>query len=84
MPARTYKLIELVGVSEKSFADAANNAVKKAAQSLKGLAWFEVVEQRGAIEKGRIKEYQVKVHVAFRLMDTGELAEEGGPAKRGR
>jgi flavin-binding protein dodecin len=70
---RTYKLIELVGTSEKSFADAANNAVKKAAQTLHGLAWFEVVEERGAIADGKVSEYQVKLRVAFRLdADAGE------------
>ncbi|MCA1812404.1 MAG: dodecin family protein [Halobacteriales archaeon] len=72
-PNKTYKFIDLVGISEKSFADAANNAVKKAAQTLKGLAWFEVTEERGSIENGKIKEYQVTVRIAFRLMDQGEL-----------
>lgn len=41
MPERTFKLIELVGISNKSFADASNNAVKKASQSLRGLAWLD-------------------------------------------
>jgi dodecin len=85
MPGRTYKLIELVGISDKSFADATNNAVKKAAESLQGLAWFEVVEQRGSIKNGRVGEYQVKLNVAFRLMGSDELAAEGAaPKRRGR
>jgi hypothetical protein len=78
MPSRTYKFIDLVGISEKSFADAASNAVKKAAQTLRGLAWFEVVEQRGSITNGRVAEYQVTVRIAFRLMDDREL--EAAPA----
>lgn len=84
MPSRTYKLIELVGISDKSFADATSNAVKKASQTLKGLAWFEVVEQRGSIKNGKVGEFQVKLNVAFRLMDSDELAEEGAPQRRGR
>jgi hypothetical protein len=75
MPNRTYKYIDLVGISTKSFADAANNAVKKAAQTLQGLAWFEVTEQRGSIANGRVAEYQVSVRVAFQLMSQGELSE---------
>lgn len=85
MPNRTYKLIELVGTSDKNFADAAANAVKKASQTLKGLAWFEVVEERGAIRDDGI-EYQVKIKVAFRLMGDEELggAGTGAPRRRGR
>ncbi len=39
---RTYKKIEIVGVSEKSFAEATKNAVAKACQSLRHVDWFEV------------------------------------------
>ena len=82
MPDRTYKLIELVGISDQSFADAASNAVRKASETLRGLAWFEVVEQRGAITDGRVAEYQVKIKVAFRVMDARELAgDEVAPAR---
>lgn len=83
MPSRTYKLIQLVGISDRSFADAAKNAVNKASETLQGLAWFEVVEERGRIdERGRIQ-YQVKLDVAFRLMSANELG-EAGPAKKKR
>lgn len=67
MPERTFKLIELVGVSNKSFADAASNAVKKASKTLRGLSWFEVAELRGRVEDGKIAEYQTKIKVAFQL-----------------
>jgi len=73
MASKTYKFVDLVGISDKSFADAANNAVKKAAKTLKGLAWFEVTEERGSIENGKIKEYQVTVRIAFKLLDEDEL-----------
>jgi hypothetical protein len=80
MPSRTYKLIELVGLSDKSFADATKNAVKRAGETLQGLAWFEVVEQRGAIRDGKV-EFQVMLKVAFRLMSHDELGDEP-PKKR--
>ncbi|HVL86917.1 MAG TPA: dodecin [Candidatus Thermoplasmatota archaeon] len=82
MPDRTFKLIELVGTSNRSFADACSNAVRKASRTLHGLAWFEVVEQRGAIENGRVKEFQVKLKVAFKLLDDRELGGATGAKKR--
>jgi len=51
MDARTYKLIELVGVSAHSYADATKNAIARAGETLKGLDWFEVT-QRGRSNLG--------------------------------
>lgn len=65
---RTYKLIELVGVSEKSTDDAIKNAISAASKSLKELSWFEVVEHRGHILNGKVTEYQVKLKVAFKVL----------------
>jgi len=64
---RTYKKIEVVGVSEKSFAEATKNAVAKACQTLRNVVWFEVLDMRGLVEKGRVKEFQVTVKIGFRL-----------------
>jgi flavin-binding protein dodecin len=48
MPERTYKLIELVGVSENTMEEAIRNALARASQTLKGMDWFEVTEVTGA------------------------------------
>lgn len=64
---RTYKKIELVGISNRSFEEAISNAVAKASRSLHGLSWFEVAEQHGKISEGKVVEYQVVVKVAFKL-----------------
>jgi len=64
---RTYKKIELVGISENSYEEAIQNAVTKASQTLKNLSWFEVIEHRGGIVDGKINEYQVVIKVAFKL-----------------
>ncbi|MBI5185718.1 MAG: dodecin domain-containing protein [Nitrospinae bacterium] len=64
---RTYKKIELIGVSEKSYEEAIRNAVSKASQSLRGLDWFEVVDQRGKIIDGKVTQFQVVLKVAFKL-----------------
>lgn len=66
---RTYKIIELVGASDKSYEDAIQNAIIKAAESLKALSWFEVVQMRGAINNGKVTEYQVVLKVGFKLVN---------------
>jgi dodecin len=47
--AQVYKSIELVGVSPNSFEDAVRVAVKRAGETMRGLQWLEVLEQRGYI-----------------------------------
>ena len=66
---RTYKLIELVGTSPTSYADATKNAVERASETLRGLGWFKVTELRGLIAEGRISEYQVTVKVGFQVLE---------------
>jgi flavin-binding protein dodecin len=62
-----YKKIEIVGTSAESFSAAASNAIAKASQTVRGLSWFEVVEQRGSISNGAISQYQVTVRIGFRV-----------------
>ncbi len=66
---RTYKVIEVVGVSDKSFAEATRNAVAQAAKTLKGLAWFETTQMRGLIKDGKVSEFQVAVKIGFRVLE---------------
>jgi flavin-binding protein dodecin len=68
MEEKTYKLIELVGVSSKSIEDAIQSAVSRANQTLKNLDWFEVTETRGLIQEGKINQFQVKLKVGFRFL----------------
>jgi len=67
MPSRTFKIIDLVGVSNESYSEATKNAITRASETLRGLGWFEVTELRGLIQNGQISEYQVTVKVGFRL-----------------
>ncbi|MCK9588941.1 MAG: dodecin [Terrimicrobiaceae bacterium] len=69
MSKHIYKKIELVGSSPDSIEDAVRNAVAKAAQSLRNMRWFEVVETRGQIENDRIAHWQVTIKVGFTLED---------------
>lgn len=63
----TYKKIEVVGTSSKSFYEAAANGVAKAAETIANLSWFEVVEERGSIVDGKIHQFQVTLRVGARL-----------------
>ncbi len=67
MAGKTYKVIELVGVSEESVERAIESAIARADQTLQHLDWFEVVESRGAIKDGKVSEYQVKLKLGFRV-----------------
>ncbi|MGH9553889.1 MAG: dodecin [Terriglobales bacterium] len=69
MSGGVYKMTEIVGTSTKSFADATQEAVKRASKTLRNLGWFEVNEMRGLIKEGQVAEFQVKVKVGFRLED---------------
>jgi flavin-binding protein dodecin len=73
MPGNTYKMIELVGTSEVGVTEAINAAIERAAQTLKGLDWFEVKEIRGQIVDGKVAWYQAEMKVGFRIMSPEEL-----------
>jgi len=67
MDHKTYKLVEIVGTSPESFANAVSRGVEKAAKTLRHIDWFEVTEMRGRVTDGKVAEYQVKMKVGFRL-----------------
>jgi dodecin len=69
MQNHVYKMIELAGSSETSIEDAIQNAVARAAKTLHGLRWFQVVEARGHIENGKVAHYQVVIKVGFTVED---------------
>lgn len=67
MSNHVYKLIEVAGSSVTGTDDAIRNAVAKAAESVKHMDWYEVVESRGHIKDGLIAHYQVVIKIGFRL-----------------
>ncbi len=65
--SKTYKKIEIVGTSPKSFEEAVRNGIGRASETVKNMDWFEVDELRGRIDDGAVAEYQVTLKVGFRL-----------------
>jgi len=64
-----YKVVNLVGSSEKSIEDAIDQALDKASDSIDNMRWFEVDETRGHIENGEVAHYQVVLSVGFTVED---------------
>ncbi|HVU16904.1 MAG TPA: dodecin [Candidatus Didemnitutus sp.] len=67
MKNHVYKCVSLVGTSTKSIEDAVVIALKRASRTLRHLRWFEIVETRGEIDKGRVQHWQVTLKVGFTL-----------------
>jgi len=68
MAESTYKVIELVGTSTKSWEEAAKNAVEMAGKSLKDLRIAEISDLDLKIEKNKVVAYRARVKVSFKYM----------------
>jgi dodecin len=62
-----YKSVEITGTSQTTEEDAIQNAVAKASQTIRHMRWFQVVETRGAIDEGKVTQWQVALKIAFTL-----------------
>ncbi len=67
MANHVYKLVELVGSSTAGTDEAIRNAIQTAANTIRNMDWFEVVETRGQIKDGKVAHYQVTLKVGFRI-----------------
>jgi len=63
-----YKVIEVIGGSEKSWEDAAKKAVELTAKSLKEIRIAEVKELDMRVENGKVVEYRAKMRVSFKYI----------------
>ncbi len=63
-----YKVIEIIGTSEKGWAEAAKVAMERASQSLRDLRVGEVVEQDVRYDEGTLY-YRTKLRVSFKYQD---------------
>ena len=66
MPESVYKVIELVGSSEKSWEEAAKNAVETASKSLKNLRIAEISKLDMKVEDGKVVAFRTRVNLSFK------------------
>lgn len=67
MSEHVYKTLELTGSSKKGADQAVQNAVARAAKTVRNMRWFQVTETRGYIEKGKVAYWQVTLKIGFTL-----------------
>ena len=63
-----YKVIEIIGSSEKSWEDASRKAVETAAKKLKEIRVAEVKELDMRVEKGKVVEFRAKLRISFKYL----------------
>lgn len=61
-----YRIVDVVGVSEKSWEDAGRNAVETAAGSLRDLRVAEVVKLDMKVEDGKVAAFRTRVALSFK------------------
>jgi flavin-binding protein dodecin len=61
-----YRITEIVGPSKDSWEDAARNAVKAAARTLRDLRVAEIVKLDMVIEDGEVAAYRARVNLSFK------------------
>lgn len=67
MEDSVYKIIEVVGMSETSWEDAAKTAISTVDKSLRGIRVAEVVQMDMRLEDNRIVAYRTKLKVSFKF-----------------
>ena len=68
MGESTYKIIELVGTSEKSWEEAAKNAVELAGKNLKNLRIAEITKLDMKVENNKVAAFRARVNLSFKYL----------------
>jgi dodecin len=61
------KTIDLVGVSSKSWRDAAQQALDEASKTIRGITAMDVLDTSCTVADGHITEYLTHVRIQFRI-----------------
>jgi flavin-binding protein dodecin len=62
-----WKIIEVIGESDESFAGAVRKAVEEAGKTVKQMQWFEATQFRGTIKEGKVSQFQAVVRIGFKV-----------------
>jgi len=68
-----WKVIEIVGESKESFADAVRNAIEEAGKTVKQMQWFEATSFRGSIQGSKVSQFQAVVRIGFKVERSAKL-----------
>ena len=61
-----YRIVDVVGVSEKSWEEAGRRAIETAATSLRDLRVAEVVKLDVTVENGKVARFRTRLNVSFK------------------
>ena len=67
--ANLYKIIEIIGNSPISYAEASKAAIAEAAKTIREITWYEVENMGGKVKDGAVINFQVKLKVAFKVVE---------------
>ena len=67
MSDHVYRLSEIVGSSPTSVDDAIRTAIRKAAETVRNIEWFQTEEIRGQVVEGGVAYFQVRLKIGFRV-----------------
>ncbi len=61
------RLTTITASSKKSFQEAVQDGLKRAASTLRGITGIEVISQKAKVDRGKISEYRVTMAITFIL-----------------
>ncbi len=61
------KTIDLVGVSTRSWRDAAESALEEAAQTIRHIERMDVLSTSAVVADGKVAEYHTEIRLSFRI-----------------
>ena len=67
--ANLYKIIEIIGNSPISYAEASKDAIAEAAKTVREISWYEVKTMGGNVKDGAVTNFQVRLNVAFKVVE---------------
>ena len=65
-PDAVYRIVDVVGISEKSWEEAGRRAVETAASSLRDLRVAEVTKMDMKVEDGKVTAFRTRVALSFK------------------
>ncbi len=63
--SKVVKVIEVLAQSNKSWEDAANNAIKETSKSVKDIKSINIVNTSAKVEKNKIVKYRITAQISF-------------------